>query len=80
MPGAYVVPAVLVNAAFVPSFVALGADAKSVAFDAWAREERPGVSGSLDGYLIPVVHVASSCRLVCVVIGVPGLVGQWTGT
>ena len=36
-----------VNAAFVPSFVALGADAASVAFDSWAREERPGVPPAL---------------------------------
>jgi ATP-dependent helicase/nuclease subunit A len=36
-----------VNAAFVPSFVALGADAASVAFDSWAREERPDVPPAL---------------------------------
>jgi ATP-dependent helicase/nuclease subunit A len=36
-----------VNAAFVPSFVALGADAASVAFESWARTERPDVPPAL---------------------------------
>jgi ATP-dependent exoDNAse (exonuclease V) beta subunit len=36
-----------VNAAFVPSFVALGADPTSVAFEAWEREERSDAPPSL---------------------------------
>ena len=36
-----------VNAAFVPSFVALGADAASVAFESWERDERTDVPPSL---------------------------------
>ena len=36
-----------VNAAFVPSFVALGADAASVAFDSWERDERTDVPPAL---------------------------------
>ncbi len=42
-----------VNAAFVPSFVALGADAASVAFDSWNREERPDVPPALSVWPTP---------------------------